>query len=75
MSPPNSYNIVWCPHQTTRHYFATELLQQQPILKATLLQSIEGVEDIIIDGVELNIQHPQDNDEQKAHYGEKNYIQ
>ena len=39
-------------------------------------KAFEGVEDIIIDGVELNIQRPQDNDEQKAHYsGKKNSIQ
>ena len=39
-------------------------------------KAFEGVEDIIIDGVELNIQRPQDYDEQKAHYsGKKNSIQ
>lgn len=34
-------------------------------------KAFEGVEDIIIDGVELSIQRPEDYDEQKAHYSGK----
>lgn len=34
-------------------------------------KAFEGVEDLIIDGVEFNIQRPQDNDQQKEHYSGK----